>query len=375
MTRPIVSFDQSRHRKPNGIGLTITAASPAGHCRPDAPAAQQPLPAPAQPLQPLPWSTAVTAAVIGHEAPLMVTARNRPAAPAPWAVRHIEAFRLRRDCRLGQPQRAIPSARPSGGLPILARVRLALVAALLFLSATETMALQLSGRLEWVHKVEMRAVENGVVDEVLVTLGEHVDKDQLLLRMDQRQAKALSLEAKVGVARSAIALDDAERELARTQELFDRGLIATEELKDAELAKAAAIAEHESAKADQAAADVLLEYTELRAPFEGIVVERNAYAGAVIYKTLQQSPLVAVAPTDQMLARVLVTAEVLRQYRPGQAAKVRVRGGERTGRIHSLGVEAVRIDPEGAVYELDVIFNSNPDEILRPSEFVQVILP
>jgi RND family efflux transporter MFP subunit len=254
------------------------------------------------------------------------------------------------------------------------RPRHALAAVLLLLPAAAA-ALQMSGRLEWQHRVEMRAVENGVVDEVLVTLGQHVDKGDLLLRMDQREARAAALEAKARVARTLVALDDAERELARSRELFDRGLIAIEELKDAELIKAAADAEHESAKAAQAAADVLLERTELRAPFDGIVVARNAYGGAVIYKTLQQEPLIAVAPTDKMVARILGTADVLSRYRPGQRAQVTVRGRVREGRIYSLGVEAVRIDPDGAVYEVDVIFDSRPDEILRPSEFVQVTLP
>jgi len=242
-------------------------------------------------------------------------------------------------------------------------------------SAADAAALQVSGRLEWLHKVEMRAVENGVVEEVLVTPGQLVKKGELLLRMDQREAKARSLEAKARVLRSGIALESAERELQRAQELFDRGLIATEELKDAELKQAAATAGKESANAARAAADILLERTELRAPFDGIVVEQNAYDGAVIYKTIQQLPLVSVAPANQMLARVLVTADVLRRYRPGQPAKVNVRGVVREGQVYSLGVEAVRIDPEGAVYELDVVFASRPDEVLRPSEYVQVTLP
>ena len=245
----------------------------------------------------------------------------------------------------------------------------------LLLLATEASALQMSGRLEWLHKVEMRAVKNGVVEQVLVTPGQLVEKDALLLKMDQREAAAAALEAKARTARSAVALEDAERELARSQELFDRGLIAIEEQKDAELTRAAALAEHESAKAAQAAAEVNLERTELRAPFDGIVVARNAYDGAVIFTSLQQAPLVAVAPTDKMLARILVTSDVLRRYRPGQPAQVNVRGRLREGQVYSLGVEAVRIDPDGAVYELDVIFDSRPDEILRPSEFVQVILP
>lgn len=250
-----------------------------------------------------------------------------------------------------------------------------LLACVLLAQPAAAAALELSARLEWLHRVEMRAVENGVVEDVLVTTGQHVDENELLLRMDQREARAALLEAKARLARGAVAVDDAERELARAQELFDRGLIAIEELKDAELARTAAVAEQESERAAVAVAEVMLERTELRAPFEGIVVERNAYDGAVIYKTLQPEPLVAVAPTDRMLARALVTSDVLRRYRPGQSATVIVRGERREARVYSLGVEAVRIDPEGAVYELDVVFDARPDEILRPSEFVRVILP
>ena len=250
-----------------------------------------------------------------------------------------------------------------------------LLFALLCLLTGDALALQLSGRLEWLHKVEMRAVQNGVVEQVLVRPGEHVEAGTLLLRMDQRQARATLLEAEANLARSSVALEDAERALARTQELFDRGLIAIEELKDAELEQSAAVAEQESAKAQRAAAEVLLERTELRAPFDGIVIDRNAYDGAVIYSSLQQAPLIAIAPTDRMLARVLVTSDILRRHQPGQAATVLVRGQERAATIYSLGVEAVRIDPKGAVYELDLIFDSRPDEILRPSEFVQVKLP
>jgi RND family efflux transporter MFP subunit len=251
----------------------------------------------------------------------------------------------------------------------------AALACLLLAQPGAAIALELSARLEWLHRVEMRAVENGVVDEVFVTTGQHVDAGELLLRMDQREAEAALLEARARLARGAVAVEDAERELARAQELFDRGLIAIEELKDAELARTAAVAEQESERAALAVAEVMLERTELRAPFEGIVVERNAYDGAVIYKTLQPEPLVAVAPTDRMLARALVISDVLRRYRPGQSATVVVRGERREGKVYSLGVEAVRIDPEGAVYELDVVFDARPDEILRPSEFVRVILP
>lgn len=238
-----------------------------------------------------------------------------------------------------------------------------------------TAALELKGWLEWVHKVQMRVVESGVVEEVAVNAGQHVKQGELLLRMDQREARAALLGAKAKVARARIATESAGRERHRGQELFDRGLIAVEELKDAELKEAAAVAEEESAKAAEAAAQVALERTELRAPFDGTVVARNVWNGAVIYKTLQPEPLIVIAPDDKMIARALVTAPVLRLYRPGQPARVKVMDGLREGRIYSLGVEAVRVELQGAVYYLDVIIDRSPTEPLRPSETVEILLP
>jgi RND family efflux transporter MFP subunit len=245
----------------------------------------------------------------------------------------------------------------------------------LVLAAPASVAQELKGWLEWVHEVEMRVIENGVVDEVLVSAGQHVAKGDLLLRMDQREAQAKLLEAKARVARARVELEKAGRDLARSQELFDRGLIAIEELKDAELSQLAAAAEEEAAKAAEATSQVALEHTELRAPFDGIVVSRKVWNGAVIYKTLQQEPLIVIAPDDQMLARALVTAPTLRRFKTGQAARVKIDGAIRDGRVYSLGVQAVRVELEGAVYYLDVIFDRRPTELLRPSETVQIVLP
>ena len=242
--------------------------------------------------------------------------------------------------------------------------------------ATDAFAVEeLKGWLEWVHEVEMRVLENGVVDEVLVSAGQHVAKGDLLLRMDQREAQARLLEAKARVARARVETEKAGRDLARSQELFDRGLIAIEELKDAELQQLAASAEEEAGKAAEASAQVALEHTELRAPFDGIVVSRKVWNGAVIYKTIQQEPLIVIAPDDQMLARALVTAGTLRRFKPGQPARIKINGTMRDGRVYSLGVQAVRVELEGAVYYLDIIFDRRPNELLRPSETVQIVLP
>jgi RND family efflux transporter MFP subunit len=249
------------------------------------------------------------------------------------------------------------------------------VVATLLMAGEATAAQELKGWLEWVHEVEMRALENGVVEEVLVSAGQHVAKGDLLVRMDQREAQAKLLEAKARVARARVEVEKAGRNLTRSQELFDRGLIAIEELKDAELSQLAAVAEEEAAKATEATNQVALEHTELRAPFDGIVVSRKVWNGAVIYKTLQQEPLIVIAPDDRMLARSLVTAGTLRRFKPGQPARIKIDGTTRDGEVYSLGVQAVRVELDGAVYYLDIIFDRRPNELLRPSETVQILVP
>jgi len=254
-------------------------------------------------------------------------------------------------------------------------IRLASILLAFSIALPAQAAVQLKGWLEFVQKVDMRVVENGVVEEVAVSTGQRVKQGDLLLRMDQREATARLLEAKAILARAQVNSERARRVLARTQELFDRGLIAQEELKDMELEDTAAAAEEASAKAAVSAAEVALERTELRAPYNGVVVTRNVWEGEVIYKTLQHEPLLVIAPDGFMLARALVTADLLRQFRPGQAARVNILGRAREAKVYSLGVEPVRVDLQGAVYALDLIFERLPDELLRPSEKVRIALP
>ncbi len=255
-------------------------------------------------------------------------------------------------------------------------MRARLLATVFFLTTFQARAgTELKGWLEWMHEVEMRVLENGVVDEVAVSVGQHRRQGDLLLRMDQREAQARLAEARARAKHAQAAGEQAERERGRSQELFDRGLIAIEELRDAELKQVAAAADLEVAKTAEATSAIALEHTELRAPFDGIVVARHAWKGAVIYKTLQQEPLMVFAPDDRMLARALVTANVLRRFKPGQAAQVKLNGSIREGKVYSQGVQSVRVEREGAVYYLDVIFDLKPNDDLRPSETAQILFP
>jgi multidrug efflux system membrane fusion protein len=236
-------------------------------------------------------------------------------------------------------------------------------------------ALEVKGRLEWVHKTDMRILVDGVVEKVNVIVGQHVKKGDLLLQLDQREFKANVEEAKARVAQAKLETEAAERENQRMQELFERGLMSIEDQKTVELQVATAKARQASAEAALTRAEIALERTELKAPFNGVIVTRNVWAGDVLYKTMQSTPLLSLAPANKMLARALVSSKVLQQYRKGQGATVNVRGNNYKGKIYQMGVEAVRIEPEGAIYELDISFNPSAKTGLRPTESATILLP
>ena len=108
------------------------------------------------------------------------------------------------------------------------------------------------GRLEWIG----------------VEAGSKVKKDDVIARLSNAVEASRVEEAKAS-------LSDAEREFTRTKGLVDDGVQPRQELDRAQATLEVARARHKSAEADY-------EYTLIRAPFDGVVVRRNAQAGETV---------------------------------------------------------------------------------------------
>lgn len=143
-----------------------------------------------------------------------------------------------------------------------------------------SVASKASGRLEWLGVTEGSRVRAG---EVIARL-ENAD-----VTAQVRQAEANVRVAEGQREQAAAEWRDASRALARARELFARRFIAESGL-DAAVAREdkarAALASAEgalaAARAALANARVLLTYTEIRAPFDGVVLTKHANVGDVI---------------------------------------------------------------------------------------------
>jgi HlyD family secretion protein len=149
----------------------------------------------------------------------------------------------------------------------------------------------------------MRSETAGAVVDVRIEVGDRVEAGQVLLRLDVGRSASAAQAANAAVAQSDARLDQAQRELDRTKKLVRTGGLPEQRLDDAEDAVRLALAARDAARAEARLARRGVTDAEVRAPFEGTIVERVVELGEYV---APGSPLLTLADTSLLKARVLL---------------------------------------------------------------------
>lgn len=190
----------------------------------------------------------------------------------------------------------------------------------------------------------------GVLTSLAATEGLRVSPGDVLAQLgtDRRQARldAAAATYERVVAERAQAKARAER-IAR---LVEDGSASEQDYDDARFAAQALAAAENTAAAQRQSAQLELEKSTLRAPFEAVVAERLAQTGAVVAPGTPVLRLVTAAGRE---AHVGVPADVARRLVPGDAYPLLLQGEQVTAELRSIRDD---LDPStltvGAVFDL-----------------------
>jgi len=245
------------------------------------------------------------------------------------------------------------------------------VATICSVFASTLFAEEMEAVLQWQRTVPMSTPVSGVVIKVDAQVGRRVEKGHVLLKLDDRarRAQVVALQAKVKSAENN--RDESRREMERTQELYDRTLIADHELELAKIQRDEATAQHQEAKATLMQAEMDLQYSTVRAPFTAWVTQRNVEVGQTIISELQAPPLVVLVDAVRMVARVQVSIDTLSKLRIGQKVKVTVSGENFQGKINHIALSPNQGSTDQ--YAVDVSFEVG-DKIYRAGQSAEVEL-
>ena len=215
--------------------------------------------------------------------------------------------------------------------------------------------IETNGVLEAENEVDVVARIGGPVVRLETEEGRQVRKGQLLALIDDREAKA-----ELDVA--TVNRDDAKLAFERTKTSFAQGLVSRE-------AYDTAASKLKSAQAQLESAKLKLDYTRIRAPFNGLVVKRyiklatNVSVGTPLFRVSNFTPL---------LCPIQVPEKELSKVRVGQRAMLRVEAfGDR-----AFPARVLRISPvvDASTGTFTVTLEAGAHGKLRPGMFASVAL-
>jgi RND family efflux transporter MFP subunit len=249
-----------------------------------------------------------------------------------------------------------------------------IISASLFLFPLIVFAEHLYGTLALASPLELSTPRSGMVREVLVSAGQHVERGAVLVRLEQRNARSHLTAADLSVAAARAAMEEADRELERTQELYDRTLLADHDLQLAKIALIDAKAHYQKALVDQVDAQLAVEYSELRAPFPALILATRVQVGQTVVNRVYATPMVFLARSDILRVTADATPEQIASLKQGQALKVRVDEREVSGSLVQIGLLPDQ-DSEPPLYPLEVEISWPPTSNWRAGQAAEIVLP
>jgi RND family efflux transporter MFP subunit len=195
---------------------------------------------------------------------------------------------------------------------------------------------ELPATLRWAESSTLSTPLSGRIGVIKVEVGDRVKKNALLAALDPRPWQAEVKRAEADVSRLQAQLRIAERELRHATELYDRTVLSTTALEDAQARFDGLSAELKRAEAELELARLNIEYSQLRAPYAGIITERNIHAGETVSNRYVVTPMLRIARTDRLLAVARITPQQSRNLAVGQAVDVILDGERFTGKVRQI---------------------------------------
>ncbi|HEY2294105.1 MAG TPA: efflux RND transporter periplasmic adaptor subunit [Thermoanaerobaculia bacterium] len=160
------------------------------------------------------------------------------------------------------------------------------------------------------------------IAEMPKVVGDHVRRGDLLVRFEIPSLEADAASRRSDLARAQAQLETARQNLTRLSGLYDRGIAARKDVEDARRDVAQAEATVAEARSSTAATGRLAGREVVRAPFNGVIVNRSHQVGDLVEPGAPE-PLVRLIDPSRLQVEAAVPAGELGRIAVGSPAKVR----------------------------------------------------
>lgn len=240
------------------------------------------------------------------------------------------------------------------------------------------LTMEYPARVSGSRVVEVRARVNGVVTQRAYQEGQPVKQGDLLFRIEPDNYKAIYDQAAAQVAIQQAAIQQAQTDFDRVKALISGGAVSQREFDQAETALAQARAGLAASQASRTAANLNLQYTEVRAPVDGIASKEAVTAGNLVNGGAGAGGdlLTTIVQADPAYVEFSMTEpEFLRLRALSQdnaaALKVNVRSGSRCATSGDVDFTDSQVNPATGTVRARAVF-ANADGCLISGQFLAI---
>lgn len=212
------------------------------------------------------------------------------------------------------------------------------------------------GNLQPNERVVLRSEMEGLVENVHVTKGQTVRKDQVLVNI---ATKELTVRLNLARANHQLAVTNLKRDL----KLSKKNLISQSQLDQSRN-------QRDSAKFQEQLAEVNLKKSVVRSSIRGQVKSKDTKPGEFVRKG---DKLVEILDLSQLLVEINVSERGILKLKKGQSVAVELyaqNGRTLAGKIRTIGIEA---DARNRTFPVEIEVD-NPKERLRPGMLARVTI-
>lgn len=256
------------------------------------------------------------------------------------------------------------------------------VSVLIMKSGEQPLTTLLPGRATAFQTAEIRPRVTGVIKEIAFREGSEVKAGDLLYKIEDDTYQAEVAQAEASLAKAQASVPSAETNLARYERLVNSG--ATQiEYESAKVTLLQAKADVAASAAALKAAEINLDLTEIRAPFEG-VTNASAFSIGNVVTSNQTDALMTLRRLDPIYIELTESSANLLRLRAAIAGG-RLNAGAEAGKadiklaledgmtyptVGKLDMSEMAVSETTGTYSIRAVFD-NPDDLILPGMYVR----
>lgn len=217
-----------------------------------------------------------------------------------------------------------------------------------------------SGTVSAEQMTTIKTRHAGYVNQILVKVGDKVQKNQKLISIDNAELRAQLQQAAAGKQQAEKQLEIAQKDLNRFERLRASNSVSEKELEQIQLQYQASLSAFEQARQSYNQVAAMMDYTNIKAPFSGIITNKMIQEGDM---AMPGMPLLSLTSNGILEVKSDLSESQITKVKPEQLVSIDipVTGKTYTGKISEVSSSS---EANGSRYFVKTTFTDQPKEAL-----------